>query len=276
MYIALAAGIIFLGLLIFNRDKAMKFLNTFLDHPVLQGFIAFASGVAINMAGFKDSILYEETLNYVVFLIFISPVFIVHSIRKKKKEREQKNMPVEQQISMSLPKKPKEREKLIQKFSEKYGLNLTSKEITKIVNASYHSQPWENEVYAMMQDYENINEWYHCETNWLRVFLKVFNVQTVSSDFAYQKDICINAFDEVFQGVEMEHYVDNDECIRAMNNKFLTNFDESTFMIAYRFLEANGRHFTLPTGHVLSMDGVAGLDSELAQLEQKYKTMQTP
>ena len=55
-----------------------------------------------------------------------------------------------------------------------------------------------------------------------------------------------------------------DECVDYLNDKYLTTFDEVTFMIAYRFLEANKIHIDLPSQQVVKGS------SELERLMNKY------
>ena len=52
-----------------------------------------------------------------------------------------------------------------------------------------------------------------------------------------------------------------------MNDKFFTDFNEISFMIAYRFLEANGRKYNLARKNVVTNE------DEIAELEKKYRQM---
>lgn len=53
--------------------------------------------------------------------------------------------------------------------------------------------------------------------------------------------------------------------MQSINNRFMTNFDESSFMMAYRFPENNGRKYELP-----SM-GIVKTTAEIDAPEEKYK-----
>lgn len=163
-------------------------------------------------------------------------------------------------LSRSVPK----RRKIIQKFSRKYALNLTEKEVDRIVDASYMSNCWEREIYDMSKNYDTVYQWYSGETGWLRAYLRAFPIQSVSSDFEMQRNICVDSFDQIFREADPGGYTTIDECVDAINNRFLTAFDETTFMIAFRFLEQNGRHYPLP--HL----GVIRNESPLEQLKRKY------
>lgn len=163
-------------------------------------------------------------------------------------------------LTRSVPK----RKKIIQKFNKRYSLNLTDKEVDRIVDASYMSNCWEREIYDMNKEYDTVYQWYYSESGWLRAYLRAFPIQSVSSDFEMQRNICVDSFDQIFREINPGSYATVDECIDAINNRFLTVFDEATFMMAYRFLEQNGRHYELP--HL----GVVRSESPLEQLKRKY------
>jgi hypothetical protein len=163
-------------------------------------------------------------------------------------------------LTKSVPK----RRKIIEKFNNKYNLNLTDAEINRIVDASYMSFSWEREIYDMDRDYNSVFEWYNSETSWLRAYLRVFPVQSVSSDFKRQFQICLDVFDDIFNTVKPSTYASVDDCVDAINKRYLTSFDETTFMIAYNFLNANDRKHELPR------TGATKMYSELDSLMSKY------
>lgn len=163
-------------------------------------------------------------------------------------------------LTKSYPK----RRKIVEKFNKRYSLNLTEKEVDRIVDASYTSYSWEREVYDMNEDYDALAQWYNRDTGWLRAYLRVFPIQSVSSDFDRQREICQDVFTQVFTEINPGRFATIDECVDAINDKYLTAFDEQTFMIAYRFLEANKVHIDLPSQTVFRGD------SELERLMHKY------
>lgn len=211
-----------------------------------------------------------STLAIMLFFlaIFMSPFFLLgwifsKAFGKKNTKRRGKQYstakpPVE--LSKSVPK----RKKIVKKFSEKNNLNLTEKEIDRIVDASYLSYFWEREIYEMGLDYDSIYEWYNKDTGWLRAYFRVFPVQSVSSDYDRQKEICLDVYEQIFQEIDVMQYANIDECIDAINNRYMTAFDETTFMIAYRFLQKNGKKHKLPT------QGIVRTESELERLMSKY------
>ena len=163
-------------------------------------------------------------------------------------------------LTKSVPK----RRKIVSKFNKKYDLTLTDKEIDRIVDASYMSYAWEREIYDMEKEYDAIHEWYNTDTCWLRAYLRAFAVQSVSSDFEMQRQICLSNFDQIFNEIRPGSFATIDDCIDAINNKYMTFFDESAFMIAYRFLEMNGRKYDLPSS------GILRNESDLDRLKRKY------
>ena len=62
----------------------------------------------------------------------------------------------------------------------------------------------------------------------------------------------------------------NEELIRRVNEKFLTYFDDASFMIAYRFLESKGLKHNLGKGQVIRND------SEIDKLLNEYKDKEMP
>lgn len=177
----------------------------------------------------------------------------------KKKARE-KNRKRETDLTRAVPK----RIKIVRKFSERNNLNLTEQEIQRIVDASYMSPNWEKEVCDMQETYDTIFEWYRGTSGWLRAYLRVFPVQNVSSDFAMQKQICLDSFDRIFSENPPKRYASVDECVEDWNNKYMTAFDETTFMIAYRFLQNNKREFEMPSVDILRNQ------SEIDRLKEMY------
>ncbi len=177
----------------------------------------------------------------------------------KKKARE-KTRKRETDLTRAVPK----RIKIVRKFSERYNLNLTEQEIQRIVDASYMSPNWEKEVCDMQETYDTIFEWYRGTSGWLRAYLRVFPVQNVSSDFAMQKQICLDSFERIFSENPPKQYASVDECVEDWNNKYMTAFDETTFMIAYRFLQNNKKEFEMPSVDILRNQ------SEIDRLKEMY------
>ncbi len=166
-----------------------------------------------------------------------------------------------------LPKEASKRRKIIEKFNKKYELYLTESQIQRIVDASYYSYEWEREIADMNKEYNSVYEWFQGNTGWLRAYLKAFKVQSVCSDFNQQKQICFSEFDQVFREMDFASFYSQDDAIRSMNDKFFTDFNDLSFMIAYRFLEANGRKYDLTKKSVVKNE------SETDILARKYDRM---
>ncbi|MCD7738653.1 MAG: hypothetical protein LUH58_06395 [Lachnospiraceae bacterium] len=158
------------------------------------------------------------------------------------------------------------RKKVIQEFNGKYDLTLTDAEVQRIAEASYVSEGWKREVEAMTQKYDTVGQWLQGSTGWLRVYIYVFQIQNISSDFAMQEQICIEALDEVVAyGCEPEG-MSIEERVNYVNNRYFTSFDEMTFMIAWRFLQQKGREHKMT-----QPDLVRNVDNDLEELEKKYE-----
>lgn len=181
--------------------------------------------------------------------------------RNKKKED---NYNYENVQRTSLTKSVPKRRKIVSRFSKKYNLNLTEKEIERIVDASYISYGWEREISDMNRNYDSLYEWYDSDANWLRAYFRIFPIQNVSSDFEMQKQMCLDVYERIFTEMPPQSYNSVDACIEAVNNRYMTAFDETTFMIVYRFLQRNGRKIELPRADVLRSE------SELERLMHAY------
>lgn len=164
-----------------------------------------------------------------------------------------------------LPNAVSKRLKIVEKFNREYSLNLTENQIQTMVDASYVSTDWELFLHSMTGEYATVHQWYRSpDTGWLRVYLRVFNTQTVSPDMQQQKQICLDSFHQIFQYADLSSYNTPAWDIREVNNKFMTNFDDTSFMLAWRFLEENGIHHELGSVKIMDADG------ELEALKRKY------
>ena len=168
------------------------------------------------------------------------------------------------QSATKLTKTVRKRRKIVEKMNKKYDLTLTDEEIDRIVDASYMSYCWEKEIYDMDQHFDSITEWYKTDTCWLRAYIKVLPVQSISSDFERQRKICLETFQLMFDQVNPASYATIEDCVEALNTRYFCFFDEVTFMIAHRFLKAAGKEYDLPKSEVYQYE------SELERLKGKY------
>ena len=199
---------------------------------------------------------------YLIFR-FLRMIFSPKNSPKQQTTRYERNqaIPKAEQLPSAVPK----RIRIVEKFNRQYELNLTSGQIQTIVDASYISTDWELFLSSLTKEYATVHQWFKTPANsWLRVYLRVFNAQTISPDMAQQKQICIDSFQQIFQYADLSSYNTPAWDIRDINNKFMTNFDDITFMLAYRFLESNGIKYPLGKVKILSAD------DELEQLKEKY------
>lgn len=195
-------------------------------------------------------------------LVFAVPfIFIIGAIKKSKKEDVDVN---DRKRNDFLTKAVPKRTKIITKFNRKYGLLLTKEQIQMIVNASYISYEWENEIIAMDADYNTIYEWFGANP-WLRAYLYAFNVQELSADFIDQRAIVLKAFKQIFSEMDFLKYATRKDMLWDLNNKYMTRFDDVTFMIAYRFLADSGYSYDIGGGRVVRNQDEADI------LKQKYE-----
>lgn len=245
-----------------SEEKIGFFIVAIMALVIFSGALSML-GAAFSLVGIFLALLLPLGIP-IIFLLALMRMF-----GKKTPKASQYEVQSWKMQSLGLVKSASKRRKIVQKFSKKYGLNLTDTEVERIVEASYVSYDWANEVLAMSKDYESVSEWLAGDTSWLRAYMRAFSVQSISSDFMYQKNICLDSFSQVFHSLDTAGYANIDSCIEDINIKFLTSFDETSFMIAYRFLEANGRKYKLPAF------GLYRYESELDKLQRKYDNMGT-
>ncbi len=171
--------------------------------------------------------------------------------------------------SSILPKATGRRTKIVNKFNEMYNLYLTEEQVRNIVAASYMSNSWKREVEAMYAKYDSVYQWLVGDTAYLRAYLRAFAVQDVTSDFQQQQKIVTESFEEIFQYSDTISGLSLDRRIEMINSKFLTNFDDITYMIAYRYLESMGFH------HELEKTQLNRIDGTFDDLVAKYDSMST-
>lgn len=167
-----------------------------------------------------------------------------------------------------LPKREGGRKKIISKFNKKYSLNLTPQDIQTISSGTYMSLEWASEVYSMTVKYNSLYEWLGQGNSWLRVYLYVFNVQTISPVFNKQEEIVFQSFDTIFSEMCTDETLPTEVIIQNINNKFLTNFDEPTFMLAINYMESKGKRYRYGSPILTRVH------SNIDDLADKYRTMQ--
>ena len=143
----------------------------------------------------------------------------------------------------NLPRTEAARSKLINKFNKKFDLNLTNTDVKTISSATYMSLEWASEVYAMEQKYDSVYEWLGQGNIWLRVYLYAFNIQNISPVFNKQEELVYNAFNTIFSEMCYDESLPTEVIIENINNKYMTRFDEASFLLAINYMEGKGRHF---------------------------------
>lgn len=223
-------------------EKLKKKFGKIVTVLILLGVFSFVVPFAIPIIMFFSPI---------ILIVLIIAIFL--SGKKNKKYREETRTERERfnvsgkQLVKAVPK----RRKIVEKFNKKFDLTLTDDQIKTIVDASYISVLWESEILSMDENYNSVYEWFKSDTAWLRAYLYVFKVQEVSSDFEQQRQIVFKAFNQIFSEMNFNVYATRKDMLWELNNTYLTGFDEVTFMIAYRFLQSEGRNYDIGCGQII-------------------------
>lgn len=224
-------------------------------------FSILASGFFTAFSGF---------IPFIIICAIISKL-VKSGKNEKKREKSVEYREIKQKVNQGagykLTQSTSKRVKIVSKFNKKFGLNLTEDQIERIMNASYISYYWEKEIYDMSQDYNVQVEWLKSDTDWLRAYLMAFPVMDIASDFSVQKKIVVDAYYQIFKGITAKSYYSIDEMIKDVNNRYLVNFNEMTFMIAHKFLKQNGHDFELPR------IGVTRVETDVERLAREYDRM---
>lgn len=252
-------GLTVLGLLatfIVRGKKGVKLREKVFSKAWWLPFIQFVVAVGLAMDDLQDIWLYDQLIGcFVMSLFFILPASVFYNIYLAKLENEkfhslEPEEDEEEEELKSLPNTVGARRNIVEKINNKYQLNLTGYQIDLIVNCSFQMPEWYSELQNMDRNYDSIYQWFSGETDWLRAYLRAFAVQDIVPDMKVQKQICLNAFEVVFNSIDMTKNVSIHDCVREINDKNYTNFDDITFMVAYRMLEENGKKYKLPTGYI--------------------------
>ena len=256
-------------------SKGRRFIEKALPWLFLL-FIVVGVGIQMNADGEltgTSKAIYDYVIDESAFTIIMLVITsIMRMFRKKKRFDDIQAQPLLTETEEKLKKLPDTeagRSNIVRKFSEKYNLNLTTLQIKSIVDGSFLSEKWALEIWAMDQKYAVASEWYAGDTDWLRAYLKAFNVQNVSADFDVQRDYCKVNFKEVLTAIDVRQFSDIQSYINQINNTFMTNFDEVTFMVAYRFLLKSGVRVDLPKADVVRVE------NEVDALARKYDNLGT-
>lgn len=256
--------LIFLASFLLKGKKGERFRDKFLRKAAWIPLIAFISAVCVDLAGFDYTELYDQFIALTGMSLFtFLPISLTYKLTRKSENkapaRQVYDYPVE-----DLPNNQAGRRKIVEKINREYNLNLTQEQITLIVNCSFQMPEWKNELRAMNERCDSIYAWFTGNTDWLRAYLRAFAVQNIVADMNIQKQIVLNSFDQVFQTIDMARYGSIHDCVIAINNANYTDFDDITFMVAYRMLEENGRKYPLPTMYIPSAT------NDIDELLKKY------
>ncbi|MDD6327850.1 MAG: hypothetical protein PUA62_05305 [Lachnospiraceae bacterium] len=260
----IAAYFVVLGVAcLFKNKKVTTFRNKILLSPGIMVFLGVLGAVAVQLMGYPKSFAYDQFIAFAAFMLIAWPIKAIISMKYRSNTN---RAVVQEEEKIAIPESVLARRKIVVKFNERFSLKLTDAQIDAIVSGSFQSRMWANEIYEMDQKYNDISEWYAGETGWLRAYMKVFSVQNIATDFDIQKEICVKNFNEVFASIDASACDSVQDWIDKCDAMFLTNFDESGYMIAYKFLEKNGHKYELPNMNIVKVE------NELSDLMKKYES----
>ena len=174
-------------------------------------------------------------------------------------------------IKGDIPINDNSREGVVRRFSDRYGLALSSDNIRTIVEASYYSKIWGEELRAFQKEYDNIGAWLTAneERTWLRVYLKAFNALDISPDNEEQYRIVVeNNYANLVKSIQEKEFANNDEVIRYINNKYYLSFDRNSFAVWKAYMIDLG--YKLNNKNDGKIDGV-GFYGILDELIRRYE-----
>ena len=174
---------------------------------------------------------------------------------------------IKKTMADGIPDDKEKRILIIKRFCDKYGLNLSDRDIGIISDASYCSSIWAEEVMAMNKSYLDLGEWFcgNAKTIWLRVYLFVFPVKDITQDLDQLYSIAVERdFKNLANVINEKRYLSLDECIKSINNKYYLNFDKISFALFTYIMRQKGMKI------VLADVGQVGFEDEMSALIRKY------
>ncbi len=157
------------------------------------------------------------------------------------------------------------RRRMVSEFNDKFELNLNNEQIQQIVDASYSSKEWEREVGEMHPNYHHVSEWYRsADTNWLRAYLRACPMMNITMDFQMQRSIVEDTFKRILTELPPGDFPTVKSAVDETNRRFYTLFDETTYMIMFRYMQEKGMQLKTPNGLYYRPE------SEVQELAKKY------
>ncbi len=250
-----------------NNPNASRTVNG----PKKKSNIGGLIGLVVALLILGMSSWHIALLLFVLGLPFLLIAKVI-SMSKKDAERAQseeyKSIPEDFKLTQTVSK----RRKILVKFNKEYDLSLTDEQIDRIVDASYFSYSWEREIYDMSRDYSHPTEWYRSDTVWLRAYLRAFPMMNITSDFEMQRRVVEDAFRQIFIELPPGDFMTIDSAIEETNKRFFTFFDETTYMIAFRYMQTKGMKLDFPNALHHKMETEA--ERLAREYDEKYEDIE--
>jgi hypothetical protein len=241
-----------------NNPNASRTVNSPKKKSNIGGFVGFL--IVLSVLGFASSHIAALLLVFGIPALVIGK--IVSSVTKnteREESPEYKSIPENFKLTQTVSK----RRKIVANFNKEYELNLTEEQIERIVDASYFSYSWEREIYDMSKDYKHPAEWFRSDTMWLRAYLAAFPMMNITSDFEMQRRVVEDAFRQIFIELPPGEFMTIDSAIEETNKRFFALFDESTYMIAFRYMQTKGMKLEFP-------NAIHHMETEAERLMREY------
>lgn len=262
---------ILLILFIFQSIKNPRFRFQWKRHCLrsyfLAGLCCFAGALMVELSGINSYWLEDQLITVLAGMLLGTPLpflyllfrFLDKDYKRLKECFENPAMGKNPNLSPEapapvLPKQLDQRSRIVREFNRLYELHLEEEEVVRIATASLMNQVWADEILAMKKEYNHISEWLSGDTLWLRIYMKAFTIQDITSDIEVQEAFAMQSLNDVFSYTDSHRYNSISECIRDINHHFFANFDDITFMLAYRLLEEKGFHHQLPRTKLMTSD----------------------
>ena len=246
MWSLIVIGLIWYGLFGKNDPKTVKTVQSKKNNPGCATVLILI--FALSILGSVSKVFWG--LAAVILALGLPVMLIGKLISAANREATRRNSKEYQEIpeNFNLTQSVSKRQKILSKFNDKFELNLSDEQMERIVDASYMSYSWEKEIYDMTKEYNHPAEWYKAETPWLRAYLRAFPAMNITSDFEMQRSIVEEAFKQILTELPPGDFLTIDSAIEETNRRFFTLFDETTYMIMFRYMQAKGMKLEIPNG----------------------------
>ncbi len=260
--------VIFIGI-------GIALLQTVESASELGGYLVFgaiAYCILFNPANILQYTIVKVLLIGLLIVVALLMVLIIWAVKAASKENANIDVSIESRTRVGgdrlgttgLTGSNKGRAKIVRGFNKKYSLCLTEDDISLMVDASFATYEWEKEINSMDKIYGSIAQWYKAPTAWVRIYMKVFAVHEISTNFSHQEQLCYESFCQIFDNEDMTRFISMESCLEYINNKYMTFFDDISLHKTLEYLSSKGKSYKLPEVLIIRNE------SEIDLLMKKY------